>query len=430
MTPFLRPTDRVFSLGVLGLGLLVATMVSGEAKAADGEQPVCQPAMFDNQCKTNLAKKPVDLRRDHAEADGVLFNYFLVTQPSRYRELRAFSSLPSKELEQRALKLADEVRKSAIRYAAQGEDEKSWSPEKSAIVQRLRTVRFRTADALDPECFAIADPGVPNATYVAATHTISICPGAVKSASQYIAATLAHELGHTTSPCALSKNLVKLSKPDEQASHCLIQGKALDEAGEDIIGLPFVVQKPSSDYMVEMNPEENDSLIQCGVAERLPGSLQKDISFYRQFNRCMDSANTAPKAPTSTGKDICQRKRDEQFADTFGSFVYADWGTGKNLSPQQARTGLHDLTTLRCVEKEFKRPITNQKQYIKNDQRLELAMRPKAIADLLQCTPAQQYSPAPASALCALSETTFAPVGAAPSTPSSPKPLREWGPIQ
>ncbi len=421
------------SILLAGLGFLALTA------DVDASIKECSGAVFADKCQDHSLRS-LDLRKSTSEADGVIFNYFLVGKREHYAEIKAFNATAPPALGARAIETAESVRKSAISYVSGNQPEATWSREVASVVERLRTVRFRLVDGKDSDCSAKGDAGIPNAAYTEGEHAIGICPGLVKSTTQEAAATIAHELGHTVSPCTMSKSLVKLLEPKPGTGACLLKiGEGEKRSAEeiDVFGSEPVTITKKSDFAVDQDPEWTDNLIRCEAAERLPASKLDSPKFYQSFNACIDKRYQTdyedwiafklfhldkmpkrfdtlpgsqreewPKMVEALKQEVpfrCFVKNDEHFADSFGGMVYSAWGRSKDITPSQFELGLHSLTGVQCVEKVTKNMKMDPHIYPSASERIALHLKPNAVMNLLGCD-----ATAPAS-LCSLTEDTFTP---------------------
>ncbi len=421
--------------GILLTGLGILTAVSN----VDASTTVCSGAMFADKCIDRSTQR-LDLRKSRTEADGVIFNYFLVGKREHYAEIKAFNATAPTELGKRAIKIAEDVRKSAIAYVTGNQPEATWSPEVASVAQRLRTVRFRIPEGSHSDCFAKGDAGIPRAAYTDGEHAIGICPGLVKSTSQELAASIAHELGHTVSPCTMQKALVKYLDTKPETGACLFrigEGENRSLQDKELFGTAPISIPQKDGYAVDQDPESTDNLIRCHAAVRLPASQLADPKFYQSFNACIDKRyqtdyenwmaselfyldvmpknfdtlpGTAreewPKKIEALRQEVpfrCYVKNDEHFADSFGGMVYSKWGRSKDITPAQFERGLHSLTGIQCVEKTTQKIAMAAHIYPNTEDRIALHLKPNAAGDLLRC------DAAPPSSLCSLSEDTFTP---------------------
>lgn len=429
---------KLFAL-TLALGLsLVGARMGAEAKSSDAAKE-CSGALYTANCK-DLSNQPLDLRKSTSEADGVLFNYFLFGKREHYYELLKFNSSAPPELGARASEISGKVRAAAISYVTGSEaDEKKWSPEIAGIVQRLRTVRIQLADRVEADCLSRGDPGIPYAVYAPGIHTITVCPGMIKSPTEAIASAVAHELGHAVSPCAMKDALIEFKDPTPEMGACLLktgvgENRSIQDR-EDFGPGPLLIPK-QSDYGTDLDPVRNNELIKCGAAVRLPSSELKDAKVYRSFNACTDSRYKEdyenwisfklfdlermpkfdklpspareewPKRVEELRSEVpfrCFDKVDEHFADSFGGMVFSKWGEERNLTRSQFEIGIHNLTSVQCIEKVTKRPAMREHGYPPISDRIALFLKPRAISSLVNCKPPRSGS------LCALTEETFAP---------------------
>ncbi len=422
--------------GILLTGLGILITISN----VDAATKICSGTMFSDKCE-DRSSQPLDLRKNTAEADGVIFNYFLVGKREHYAEIKAFNATAPAHLGGRAIEIAEDVRKSAINYVTGNRPEANWSTEIRSVVERLRTVRFRLANGSDSDCFAKGDAGIPNASYTEGEHTIGICPGLVKSTTQEVAASLAHELGHAVSPCTMQKALVRYFEPKPETGACLFsigEGENRSPQDKELFGIGPISISQKDGYAVDQDPESTDNLIRCQAAVRLPASQLADPKFYQSFNACIDKRYQTeyedwmasklfhldkmpkrfdtlpgrqreewPQMVKALKKEVpfrCYVKNDEHFADSFGGMVYSIWGQSKDLTSVQFERGLHSLTGIQCVEKVTQKIKMDPQIYPNTTNRIALHLRPNAVVNLLGCDAA---SPASQASLCSLSEETF-----------------------
>ncbi|CAN5648994.1 hypothetical protein BH10BDE1_BH10BDE1_12270 [soil metagenome] len=386
-----RANQRILFLAIAGATLAFA---GGKMARAD-DSPTCSSEFFQSSCHDD-SKSPLDLRKSTSEANGVLFNYSLILQPDKTPLVAAFNTMPGKELQDRGLRVANETRAAAIRYVSGGAPESSWAPQVRIAVERLRLLKFRLSEPDSGDCFSTGDPGIPNAQYRYNEHVIGICPALLKIPTAELAATLAHEIGHSVSPCMMSKPLVKY------------------------IGA-------NRDYGVDMNPEGTDELEKTNEALRVPSSQIGDPPAYRTFNSCLDaryktdyenwlSASTLriEKMPRTLSpawqKRIddaraatpqrCYEKAEEHFADAFGSFAYDQWATTHELSRRETSTGLHFLINTKCAHEQNPGAIQFENNHASDADRLSLFLKPSGTAARVGCAIAKD-------ALCSLSTGSY-----------------------
>src|SRR5690606_13686641 len=109
------------------LALLTGAAVYAQSAPAAPLAKKCSAEFFEARCQDD-SQKPVDLRKDKTEADGVLFNYFLLGKKEHSDAIRLLNSEPSTEQNRRALELAEEMRKTAIAHVLGGRVEKDLTP--------------------------------------------------------------------------------------------------------------------------------------------------------------------------------------------------------------------------------------------------------------------------------------------------------------
>ena len=417
--------------------VIVMILSLGSMTRASESPKTCSANLYSDKCE-DLSKKPLDLRKDKTEADGVLFNYFLAGKREHVHEIRALNASASHDQAQRGLEIAKEVRAEAIKLVTGGRTKEDLPPEVAAIAERLQTVTFTLSNPTDPSCYDKGDPGIPNASYSQLEHRISICPATLKVPTEEIAATIAHELGHSITPCAMSRALIKLEEIDTSLGSCLLnigEGDNRSKEDQEIWGTGAISIAMISDtgYTVDIYPEKNSELIRCGAASRLPGSQVINPSIYKSISSCLDTryakdyenylaketlqldkmpdfSKLPGKAKTEWPKLVAQArkekpfscfvKKEEHFADAFGGQAYSAWGKTKNLTAKRFDTGLHFLTNIQCVEKITKSLTMASHIYPPVADRIALFLKPNAISDLKQCEPAQET-------LCTLAEDAF-----------------------
>lgn len=366
----------------LGLILFFSLCPFWAASAAEPAKPICSWKLIRPVCEDPKSNS-LDLRKSPSEADGVLFNFFLVHKPGRYNQIKAFDTTTEK-LRKNTLTISEEVRERAIRTVTGGAPQGEWTREQKAFVTRLKTVRFVVAESLDQTCTALKDPGIPNAAYTAETHTITICPSLTRVHSQMIASSLAHELGHSISPCAMSKSLYKISPGTDVTDviHCLWPSP--DPENDEITGqnVRIARQTLEAEFAVT-NPElsansESAELIRCGILKPVASGDVKSPVAHRQFLKCALSQNqpdysnwlaqsqlgseTMPKklSPAqrkiierakSLNPAVCQSKTEETYADSFAGQVLARTVEEKDLSARTISQYAHDFSTVACRSK-------------------------------------------------------------------------------
>lgn len=448
----------------LSVTLLVSSAISlglpGKLQADEETKPkLCSSDFFKDSC-TDDSKKPLDLRKDKTEADGVLFNYFLVNQRESVADIRRLNSKPTHDQQTNTVKTAEEVRKIAIANVIAGRDEKNLPGDALAVIERLRTVKIRVVSENDSTCFERGDAGIPNAGYSPLEHAVNICPAMAKVPTQEIAETIAHELGHVVSPCSMSKELLRFDGGDIAVGACLLgigEGDDRSESDREIWGDgPIPISNiPDQGYALNMEPEKNQALVRCGAANVVHGSQLKNPEFYQSFNRCAEalyktaredafafelfrvekkpnfSKIAQPKRKEwetqynerlAKEAPACFRKREEHFADSLGGQLYAAWAKSKDLSAKQYAVGLHALSHAHCSEKVSKNFQMSPHQYPSSAERLEILMKPRYVSDLLGCEPPKS------EALCQLPEDAFARSGSgSKAAPSSGSPTQSGG---
>lgn len=435
-----KKSSRFFALALICVLSLVCVQDAHSESPAAPRAKKCSAEFFESGCQDDSGK-PVDLRKDRTEADGLLFNYFLLGKKEHSDAIRHLNAKPSNEQSRDALKLAEEVRKTAITHILGGRAENELTSEIRAVVERLRTVKIRIAANSDPVCFERGDIGMPNAGYSPMEHAIQICASMTKTPSQEIAETMAHELAHVVSPCAMSKDLIRFQGDPSALGSCLLgigDGDKRSEEDREIWGDGPIslADFPDEGYAVSMEPEKNEAFLRCGAAEIIPGSRIEKPEIYRSFNSCaemryktaredalafelfhLEKKPDFSKLPQPKGAQwerefksrlskqspICFRKREEHFADSLGGQWYSSWAKEKDLGPKAYLTGLHGLSHPFCSEKISKNFKMSPHQYPSAAERLEILLKPRAVSDLLGCEPV----PEKPAGLCALPEDAF-----------------------
>lgn len=364
---------------LLALLLFLVLCPFSIASATDSGKPTCSWKLIRPVCEDPKSNS-LDLRKSPSEADGVLFNFFLVHKPGRYNQIKAFDTTTEK-LSKNTLTISEEVRERAIRTVTGGAPQREWTREQKAFVTRLKTVRFVVADSLDATCAALKDPGIPNAAYTAETHTVTICPSLTRVHSQMIASSLAHELGHSISPCAMSKSLYRVANHVDVTDviHCLWPSP--DPEGDEITGQNVRIARQTLEAKFAVtNPElssnsENAELIRCGILKPVTSGDAKSPMAHRQYLKCallqhqteysdwlaqsQLGAETMPKklspaqrAIVERAKDlnpaICHSKTEETYADSFAGQVLARTVEEKDLSARTISQYAHDFSTVAC----------------------------------------------------------------------------------
>lgn len=390
----------------------IALITTGVCLVAIGrsetrELKTCSGTFFDSICHDD-SKSPLDLRKSTSEADGVLFNYSLLPQADKAHIIAAFNTMPSQSLQNQGLKIAEETRTAAIRYVSGGANEENWSQQIRAAVARLRLLKFRLSDAASADCFATGDPGIPNAQYRFHEHVVAICPATLKIPTAELAATLAHEIGHSVSPCMLSKSLVKYVGANRE-------------------------------YGVDVDSGATDELIRNGEAQRLPASQLIEPAIYRTFNACLDARykrdyedwlasstlrieHMPPTLSPDWQKRIdtarsatpqrCFVKSEEHFADAFGAFAYDAWLTAHEVSSKAAQTGLHFLINTKCAHDLNPKAIEFQNNSASDSDRIALFLKPAGTAARVGCTESKEN-------LCSLGAATYATEDSNPASSST-----------
>ncbi len=397
MQPARRQSQpRAWLLIFISFGFLFVDFESVKAK----ERPDCSSDFFAGDCRDD-SKSLLDLRKSTADADGVLFNYSWILQSSKAPLIAAFNSLPTKAIQDKGLSIAEDARSAAIRYVSGGQPEDSWSPHVKATVLRLQLLKFRISAPTSSDCFATGDPGIPNARYRYHEHTVGICPASLKIPTAELVATLAHEIGHSVSPCMITKSLVRYKNADRE-------------------------------YGVDVDPKATDELVSAGDAERVPSSDAAEPAAFRTFNSCIDLKYKAAyenwlahsnlrleKLPTELSPRLqktldaarektplrCFETAEEHFADSFGAFVYDAWSTAQDLSKSVTTVGLHFLTNWKCAQDLNPAAVQFQNLHTSAADRISLYLKPRGTAARVGCTPVEDK-------ICSLSEATFSGTGA------------------
>jgi hypothetical protein len=391
-----RRIHLALSVGVLAaLSSTVTALVTIEPIRAD-ELKSCTGTFFDSSCQDD-SKSPLDLRNSTSEADGVLFNYSWLTQADKAPLIEAFNTMPGKPLQDQGLRIAEETRKAAIRYVSGDKSEDKWSPQIRAAVERLRLLKFRLSEPSSSDCLTTGDPGIPNAQYRFYEHTVGICPAALKIPTAEIAATLAHEIGHSVSPCMMSKPLVKYINADR-------------------------------DYGVDIQPLWTDALVKTGEAERIPASQIIEPTMYRAFNACLDARYKQDYEDWLSVKELriehmprtlspawqrridaaraatpqrCYERAEEHFADSFGAYAYEAWLTNREASNKSAQVGLHFLINTKCAHDLNPKAVAFQNFHASDSDRIALFLKPAGIAARIGCSENKEN-------ICSLSPNTYA----------------------
>lgn len=349
------------------------------ASAVELNKPTCSWKLIRPICKDPKSDS-LDLRKYPSEADGVLFNFFLVHKPGRYNQIKAFDSTTEK-LEKAALKIAEEVRERAIRTVTGGAQKSEWTKEQLAFVTRLETVRIFVADSLDKTCAALKDPGIPNAAYTAETHTITICPSLTRVHSQMIVSSIAHELGHSISPCAMSKSLFKIASETDVTDIVRCLWPNLDPESDEVTGenIQYARQTLESEFAVTdlelSSNSENAELVRCGILKPVIAGDVNSPQAHRQYLSCALSQHqadynnwiaktlfgveTMPKNQSPAQQKLiekakalnpafCHSKTEETFADSFAGQVIARTAEEKDLTAKAISQYAYDFTTVAC----------------------------------------------------------------------------------
>lgn len=410
-----------------GLGSVFVTTAGPQALAS---KPLCTAEFLSGPCE-DLTRQPLDLRRNAKEADGVIFNYFRALNPKYSHEVRDFGEKTTPKLHSHTLQIAEDVRESALKFVTKGLPPDKISAENRAFAERLRTVRFRIRKNFSLECYETADPGVPNANYNPLEHTITICASSTRVTSQWIAATVAHELGHVISTCAMASSLIRFKEPNDAVDQCIfdkdVGGERAEDEEENWGARSVGYESEPRTYAVNHEPESMKEFIRCDGVEVLPGSQIPNPSAYKKFNLCIDKKNAnayenwiaqsalklevMPKKMSSKWKALvdeakattslrCFRKSEEQFADSFGGFVYSEWASAKKMSAEKFKLALNDLALIRCRERLTGEISLNRTLYTTPSERIEMIAHNPNTAKLLQCT-------LPSTSDCRLDENTF-----------------------
>lgn len=412
------------------------------ASADDSAKPTCSWKLIRPVCEDPKSNS-LDLRKSPSEADGVLFNFFLVHKPGRYNQIKAFDTTTEK-LRKSTLAISEEVRARAIRTVTGGAPQGEWTREQKAFVTRLKTVRFVAADSLDESCVALKDPGIPNAAYIAETHTITICPSLTRVHSQMIASSLAHELGHSISPCAMSKSLYKISSGTDVTDviHCLWPSP--DPENDEITGQNVRIARQTLDAkFAATNPElssnsENAELIRCGILKPVTSGDVKSPIAHRKFLKCAllqhqpDYSDwlarsqlgiaTLPEKMSpaqrkiieyakSLNPAICQSKTEETYADSFAGQVLARTIEEKDLNTRTISLYAHDFSTVACRSQLEPGYDFTPTLYPSAADRVRLLIETDAAMHKLGC----EKDPSP---LCAIEAEAFS----APAQPGTSRP--------
>ncbi len=405
--------------------------------------PLCTADLVSPKCE-DLTLQPLDLRRNSKEADGVIFNYFRALNPKYSDEVRNFGKISDPRLAKRALDIAEDIRKSAISYIARGRPASKLSAENRAFIERLRTVQFRIKDGFSADCYKTGDPGVPNAAYNPLEHTVSICKSSLRVTSQWIAVTIAHELGHVVSACSMASPLIRFKTSNPKIDKCLFgdltESQRTDEEKEiEGSGSVGFVAQPSS-YAVNHEPESMREFIRCKAAEVVSGSQVANPEAYKEFSACIEGQNrtvyenwaafaalrleSLPKTLSPERQALvdqakqetpfrCFRKNEEQFSDSFGGHVYSAWATEKKMKPESFRLALNDFASIRCRERLSGEVSMDRLLYPTPSERIETLIQNPNAAKILQCQ-------IPVATTCRLSETSYDSIIAPPTQPASP----------
>ncbi len=395
---------------------------------------------FQSVCK-DPESNSLDLRKSADEADGVLFNFFLVHKSGRYEQIKAFDQTTT-ELSTKALKISEDVRKRAIRVVTAAAPENTWTLEQRALAARLKTVNIRVADATDPSCYALSDPGIPNAQYTQETHAITICPSLTRVHSELIAKGIAHELGHVISPCAMSRSLYQVAKETDTAAaiNCLSPNQtdsdetdgatgAVQRSARQAIEAEFAVLDPNLN-------SEGSELVRCGILQPVMAGKAMSPSSQKQFIECAHREHQTAysnwlahsklglgKMPRGLSKaqqkiidgataetpELCFSKTDETYADSFAGQILARTVEESDLTAREISRYAFDFSAVAC-RNSFERGYDfNPTKYPSAAERVRLLIETESTMRKLGCEKDKRP-------LCAIEAGAFSGGNAQPSS--------------
>lgn len=426
------------------LTALNASTALARNPSATAAPPTCSWELvwqhFQSVCK-DPESNSLDLRKSADEADGVLFNFFLVHKKGRYEQIKAFDQTTT-ELSTKALKISEDVRKRAIRVVTAAAPENTWTLEERALATRIKTVSIRVADSTDPSCYALSDPGIPNAQYTQETHAITICPSLTRVHSELIAKGIAHELGHVISPCAMSRSLYQVAQETDTAAaiNCLSPNSTDSDGTNDTTGtvLRSARQAIEAGFAVidsSLNSESSE-LVRCGILQPMTAGKAMSPSSQEQFVKCAlrehqpaysawlaQSKLGLEKMPRGLSKTqqkvidgakaetpaLCFSKTDETYADSFAGQILARAVEESHLSAKDIGRYAYDFSAVACRNSDEPGYDFNTTNYPSAAERVRLLIETDSTMRKLGCEKDKRP-------LCAIEAGAFSRGNAHPSS--------------
>ena len=414
------------------LGFAVAPVILGLAlgvgpNANAGRDQACDVAVyFKGKSCAELKRSPVNAALDKslglpAYQDGsVVFNAVAAFKDfdpknllgsyinNKSTDLKSIAN-PSPAQVRNALRTAENIRTSAIDLITLGvRDPKLWTPEQTALVGRLQTVKFIMISNDDPACDSPAAPlGTPNAQYRFAIHSVALCPSAAKLAEPALFNILSHELGHVVQPCSQTYPIYK-TKPGRltraELANCsddFVASNAEDAepATELQKALADAVERDAT-YMVDQDRGEVfPKLVKCGIIEpalmassslsarrpsRLPSSRTGGLM--DETESCIENLYREKSSKTPDVAAICLSKVQEHFADSFAARLVGQIALDHQWNESQVRVTAFEYATESCTERSWHLGINPD--YPSMATRVQVLSNDPALASKLGCADA------------------------------------------
>lgn len=282
--------------------LLLALYAVAAVPASHG--PVCDASMLPS-CE-KLAAAHLDASHDVAALGlpvprdgGAVFNAFnysvnLNKSPQADVQLSAAQTALMRDPGLRsgeANAIAEDVRRAAISMVTNGA--LTSSPEQKALISRLSSVTI-DIDTNPPDlCGEKAAPrGFPEAAYDPATHTLFICRAAQNITEKQLVHTLAHEFGHSVSPCKEQQTLYKFNseKLYEAVLHeCFPNYFSVEHPEETVPNAEMKLiyqQRPAYAIRGKYSRDFKDAL-DCGIVAPVANSSFKNPVLFKLTEACL-----------------------------------------------------------------------------------------------------------------------------------------------
>jgi len=287
-----------------------------------------------------------------------------------------------------------------IALISNGLSQENLTQADEALVRKVRTVKLAQFDSNSEDSREACQGGIPNAFYDSRYHSVTLCPATFFLSDTAIIQIIAHEIGHSISPCNSQFGTYEISSDKLIKAQRGIAGGAYREIGRDpnkrkMLMELLSINKKSNTTAFHLSLIANENVVQYFISKdilkpEIPGVKYDKYSFrnvvqclsekhgfrgvdekevrriatevsraraeYREpsYNPQVDErqiVDVIMKYPecVSAGK---KSQADEALADWFSSKVLADYLTGNPLKNSQERLGMVSfLAALVCQQR-------------------------------------------------------------------------------